>query len=110
MSSMRSASARCVSISEGGNHGSPKIRGTHDNTATDIALLRVGPDRVRSLIAAEGLETTLIPDSTRRFYSYNVGAPLGVDIGWSGVKKVMKSGHSLGPPRAPLNHKVTLAS
>jgi len=56
------------------------------------------------------LETTLIPDSTRRFFSYNVGAPLGVDIGWSGVKKVMKSGHSLGPPRAPLNHRVTLAS
>jgi len=84
---------------------------THsDNTATDIALLRVGPNRVRSLIAVEGLGATLIPDSTRRFYSYNVGAPLGVDIGWSGVKKVMKSGHSLGPPRAPLNHQVTLAS
>jgi beta-lactamase class A len=84
---------------------------THsDNTATDIALLRVGPDRVRSLIAAERLDATLIPDSTRRFFSYNVGAPLGVDIGWSGVQQVLASGHSLGPPRAPLNDQVTLAS
>jgi beta-lactamase class A len=56
---------------------------THsDNTATDIALLHVGPDRVRSLIAAAGLRSTLIPDSTRRFFSYNVGAPLGED--WLG--------------------------
>jgi beta-lactamase class A len=84
---------------------------THsDNTATDIALLRVGPNRVRSLIAAERLDATLIPDSTRRFFSYNVGAPLGVDIGWSGVKKVLASGHSIGPPRPPLNKQVTLAS
>jgi beta-lactamase class A len=81
-----------------------------DNTATDIALLRVGPDRVRSLIAAQGLGATLIPDSTRRFFSYNLGAPLGVDIGWSGVQRVLASGHSLGPPRPPLNKQMTLAS
>ncbi len=84
---------------------------THsDNTATDIALLRVGPDRVRSFIAAQGLGATLIPDSTRRFFSYNVGAPLGVDIGWSGVQQVLASGRALGPPHRPLNDKETLAS
>ncbi len=84
---------------------------THsDNTATDIALLRVGPDRVRSLIAELELGATLIPDSTRRFFSYNVGAPLGVDIGWSGVKDVLASGRSLGPPHRPLNDQETLAS
>jgi beta-lactamase class A len=84
---------------------------THsDNTATDIALLRVGPDRVRSLIAAQGLAATLIPDSTRRFFSYNVGAPLGVDIGWSGVQEVLTSGRALGTPHRPLNDQVTLAS
>jgi beta-lactamase class A len=84
---------------------------THsDNTATDIALLRVAPSRVRSFIAAARLHATLIPDSTRRFFSYNVGAPLGVDIGWSGVQQVLVSGHSLGPPRRPLNGQVTLAS
>ena len=84
---------------------------THsDNTATDIALLRVGPDRVRSFIAAARLRATLIPDSTRRFFSYNVGAPPGVDIGWAGVQQVLASGHTLGPPRPPLNDQVTLAS
>jgi beta-lactamase class A len=81
-----------------------------DNTATDIALLRVGPDRVRSFISAERFRATLIPDSTRRFFSYNVGAPLGTDIGWSGVQQVLASGQSLGSPRPPLNAEVTLAS
>jgi len=84
---------------------------THsDNTATDIALLRVGPPRVRSFIAAAGLNATLIPDSTRRFFSYNVGAPLGVDIGWSGVQQVLRSRQLPGPPRQPLNYQQTLAS
>jgi beta-lactamase class A len=84
---------------------------THsDNTATDIALLRVGPDRVRSLIAALGLGATLIPDSTRRFFSYNAGAPFGVDIGWSGVQAVLKAESALGPPHRALNDLETLAS
>lgn len=80
-----------------------------DNTATDIALLRVGPDRVRSLIAELRLCATRIPDSTRRFFSYNVGAPFGVDIGWSGVQAVLESGTTLGPPHRPLNDEETLA-
>ena len=81
-----------------------------DNTATDIALLHVGPNQVRSFIATEGFRATLIPDSTRRFFSYNVGAPLGVDIGWAGVQKVLESQQLLGPPRPPLNDEETLAS
>ncbi len=81
-----------------------------DNTATDIALLHVGPDRVRALIAEQKLAATLIPDSTRRFFSYNVGAPLGVDVGWSGVQQVLASQRALGPPRRPLNDQETLAS
>lgn len=81
-----------------------------DNTATDIAFKRVGPDRVRSFIAEAGLRATLVPDSTRRFFSYNVGAPLGVDIGWSGVQAVLASGHALGTPHRPLNDQETLAS
>ena len=84
---------------------------THsDNTATDIALLSAGPDRVRSLIAALGLSATLIPDSTRRFFSYNAGAPFGVDIGWSGVKAVLEAQSALGPPHPALNDLETLSS
>ena len=81
-----------------------------DNTATDIALARVGTDRVRQFIAEERLHATLIPDSLRLFFSYNVGAPLGVDIGWTGVQKVLESKKLLGPARPPLNHRETLAS
>jgi beta-lactamase class A len=84
---------------------------THsDNTATDIALARVDPDRVRQFIAEAGLQATLIPDSLRRFFSYTVGAPLGVDIGWTGVQEVLASHKLLGPARPPLNHQETLAS
>jgi beta-lactamase class A len=84
---------------------------THsDNTATDIALLHVGPERVRSFIAATGLRATLIPASTRRFFSYNFGAPLGVDIGWAGVQQVLASEQLLGRPHPPLNDQETLAS
>src|SRR5690349_16163657 len=36
-----------------------------DNTATDIALARVGPDKVRAFIAEAGLTQARIPDSTR---------------------------------------------
>jgi beta-lactamase class A len=81
-----------------------------DNTATDIALLHVGPDRVRSFIAAAGLTATLIPDSTRRFFSYNYGAPPGVDLGWAGLQQVEASQQLPGPPRPPLNDQETLAS
>ena len=84
---------------------------THsDNTATDIALLHVGPDRVRSFIAAAGFGATLIPNSTRRFLSYNFGAPLGVDLGWAGIQQVIQTGQLPGPPRRPLNNQQTLAS
>jgi len=82
---------------------------THsDNTATDIALLRVGPDRVRSFIADAGLRTTLIPDSTRRFFSYNYGAPLGVDLGWAGLQQALRQ--LPGPLHPPLNDQETMAS
>jgi beta-lactamase class A len=84
---------------------------THsDNTATDIALLHVGADRVRSFLAVAGLRATLIPDSTRRFTSYNFGAPLGADIGWAGVQQALASQRTPGPPRPPLNDQETLAS
>jgi beta-lactamase class A len=81
-----------------------------DNTATDIALARIGPDQVRQFIAEAGLQATLIPDSLRLFFSYNVGAPPGVDIGWTGVQEVLASKKLLGPARPPLNHQETLAS
>ncbi|XAH22407.1 serine hydrolase [Xylophilus sp. GW821-FHT01B05] len=66
-----------------------------DNTATDLALARVGPDRVRALIAQAGLSNTQIPDSTRRLFSYLAGAPAGTDLGWSGMQRLAR-GDSMG--------------
>jgi beta-lactamase class A len=66
-----------------------------DNTATDIALAAAGPDRIRALIAQAGLAQTQIPESTRRFYSYLAGAPIGVDLDWSDMLKI-QNGESTG--------------
>ena len=45
-----------------------------DNTATDMCLKYVGPDKVRDFIASAGLKNTIIPDSTRVFFGYLLGA------------------------------------
>ena len=83
---------------------------THsDNTATDAALARATPGRVRALIAEAGLTNTRIPDSTRRLFSYLAGAPDGVDLGWAGMEK-MKSGWMPGPPRSPMNDRQAMVS
>ena len=63
-----------------------------DNIATDLATLKVGVNRVRALIAEAGLSSIRIPDSSRLFLSYIVGAPLGVDIGWAGVQRLIAEG------------------
>lgn len=80
-----------------------------DNTATDMALARVGADTVRAFIAEAGLQVTQIPDSTRIMASYFAGAPYGVDEGWKGMKQLRK-GHLFGKPRSALNRKSTMAS
>jgi beta-lactamase class A len=78
-----------------------------DNTATDIATEKVGADRVRALIAEAGLSSIRIPDSTRRFFSYVLGAPAGTDLGWPGIIKALTN--PPGPHRSPLNDVITLA-
>lgn len=81
-----------------------------DNTATDLATGKVGADRVRALVAELGLSSIRIPDSTRRFFSYLVGAPAGVDLGWHGVMDISEGRQSPpGPLRPPLNDVITLA-
>lgn len=60
-----------------------------DNTATDMAMKRVTPQKVRAFIAEAGLVKARIPDSTRSFFSFLAGAPQGDDLGWKGVKAVV---------------------
>lgn len=62
-----------------------------DNTATDIALAKTTPERVRALIAEAGLTQTRIPTSTRHLFSYLAGADYGVDLGWSGMEKLARN-------------------
>jgi len=78
-----------------------------DNTATDRATSEVGADRVRALVAEAGLRSIRMPDSTRIFLSYLVGAPAGVDLGWPGIVNALQN--PPGPLRPPLNNAVTLA-
>ena len=78
-----------------------------DNTATDAALSHVGVDRVRDFIAAAGLRDVLIPDSTRRLFSYLAGATPGVDVGWAGAQQIMAD-KFFGPPRSPLNDQQSM--
>ncbi|HWL70635.1 MAG TPA: serine hydrolase [Geminicoccus sp.] len=73
-----------------------------DNTATDMAMAQVTPARVRALIRAIGLRNTVVPDSTRRLFSYLAGAPAGVDKGWAGMEEIM-AGRLFGEPRHAIN-------
>jgi len=45
-----------------------------DNTATDMCLNYIGPDKVRAMIASIGLKSAIIPNSTRTFFGYLLGA------------------------------------
>jgi beta-lactamase class A len=58
-----------------------------DNTATDMVLKETGADAVRSFIASIGLKKTMIPDSTRIFAAYLVGAPNYKTITWDELIK-----------------------
>jgi beta-lactamase class A len=62
-----------------------------DNTATDVAMKRVTPARVRKFISDAGLTKARIPDSTRRLFSYIAGAPQGEDLGWTSMEAIVES-------------------
>jgi beta-lactamase class A len=80
-----------------------------DNRATDAALAACGVDKVRTLIAREGLTHTQIANSMRQLFSYRAGTPSGVDLGWDGAE-ALKKGKSFGTPRSVLHDPATMAS
>jgi beta-lactamase class A len=77
-----------------------------DNTGTDMTLKQVGPDNVRAFIASAGLTNTLIPDSTRSFIGYLLGAPDYLTFTWD--QTVAAAEDPFVNP--PLNTTETLAS
>lgn len=77
-----------------------------DNTGTDMAMKLVGADKVRAFIASAGLTKTLIPESTRSFIGYLLGAPDYLTFTWE--QTVAAANDPIVNP--PLNQTQTLAS
>lgn len=78
-----------------------------DNTATDMALKRVGVENVRSFIASAGLTHACIPNSTRQFFAYVGGAQNWPTATWSDLLALAQS----NPPPADriINNVQTMA-
>lgn len=76
-----------------------------DNTATDMTFKHAGVGNIRKLIASLGLRQTLVPDSTRIFFGYILGAKDYKHYTW---KDLTESDGTFVKP--PLNHVETLAS
>ena len=79
-----------------------------DNTATDMELKQAGPDRVRAFLAAAGLRSSAVPDSTRSFFGYLLGAPDYRTFSWAELLAASKSDAPIR--NSPLNDVETLAS
>ena len=77
-----------------------------DNTGTDMCLKHAGPEKVREFIASLGLQSTMIPDSTRVFFGYLLGAKDYKNFSWEEI------GAAANSPlvNSPLNKAQTLAS
>jgi len=79
-----------------------------DNTGTDMSFKLVGPDNVRSFIASAGLKHTQVPDSTRVFFGYLLGAKDYKTFTWDQLVAALEDDAPIVNP--PLNNVETLAS
>jgi beta-lactamase class A len=77
-----------------------------DNTGTDMCIKYVGPDKVRAFIASAGLKSTMIPESTRVFFGYLLGAKNYQIFSWSDIGAAA----TLPIVNSPMNKVQTLAS
>jgi beta-lactamase class A len=78
-----------------------------DNTGTDMALKRIGADRVREFIASIGLHEARIPTSTRQFFGYVSGFPRWETITWDEVVELLENDPF--PTNPILNDTITMA-
>jgi beta-lactamase class A len=53
-----------------------------DNTGTDMCLKQVGPEKVREFVASAELKSCMIPESTRSFFGYLLGAKDYKNFSW----------------------------
>lgn len=80
-----------------------------DNTATDLLLRHLSPEAVRAFIQEIGLDNTFIPDSTRIFFSYLLGADNNTDLGWKKISEAINS-QELKTSRTIINNQQTMIS
>lgn len=77
-----------------------------DNTGTDMCLKHVGPDKVRQFIASAGLKSVMIPESTRAFFGYLLGAKDYKNFSWDEIGAAA----NLPIVNSPLNQVQSLAA
>ena len=77
-----------------------------DNTATDIVLRHVGPERVQAFIDGIGLQQSQIPASTRQFFGYVFGVADWQSTTWD----QLQSPDPGATPQPILNDTITMAS
>jgi beta-lactamase class A len=77
-----------------------------DNTGTDMSLKLAGPENVRQFIASAQLNDTAIPDSTRVFFGYLLGAKNYKTFSWNELMAATNS----PMVNSPMNKVQTLAS
>ncbi|WP_158791661.1 serine hydrolase [Granulicella sp. L60] len=77
-----------------------------DNTGTDMSIKQVGPEKVRAFIASTGLSNTQIPESTRVFFGYLLGAKSYKTFTWEEIGAAA----NLPIVNSPMNTVETLAS
>jgi len=78
-----------------------------DNTATDMVLHYVGPERVQALAEGFGLGQTRIPASTRQFFGYVLGLPEWRATTWADFLAYSPTDSATRPN---LNDEITMAS
>lgn len=79
-----------------------------DNTATDMALKRVKPERVREFISSIGLHNARIPTSTRTFFAYIFGYPEWHNASWSKIAESLADPKDPTEPRPIINNVETM--
>lgn len=77
-----------------------------DNTAADMMLRQTGPEKVRAFLTSAGLGQSAVPDSTRAFFGYLIGAKDPRDFTWP----QLQSASAAPIVKSPLNETQTLAS
>ena len=77
-----------------------------DNTGTDMVMKETDPDNVRAFLASAALNHSAIPDSTRIFIGYLLGAQNYKSFTWADVQAAA----NLPFVNSPLNGVETLAS